>query len=162
MTHHQHKSDCARHNMPAYPNGPCDCGAELNPLQIIRDLYEGGYLDGGEFVTDELHEEIRDALDSTLIDGEQVLSPTAEAALVERIRQVKDLDYLPGDDEPRVDELISAAIAHGLAGKLPTSYRLGAPGIYPWPNWRTDRTAAEHLLIATALMAAAGDVEARR
>lgn len=22
-----HDSDCAMHNMPAYPNGPCDCGA---------------------------------------------------------------------------------------------------------------------------------------
>lgn len=22
-----HKSDCATHNEPAYPNGPCDCGA---------------------------------------------------------------------------------------------------------------------------------------
>ncbi len=25
----QHQSDCAQHNMPAYPNGPCDCGYEL-------------------------------------------------------------------------------------------------------------------------------------
>jgi hypothetical protein len=24
----QHSSDCAVHNMPAYPNGPCDCGYE--------------------------------------------------------------------------------------------------------------------------------------
>lgn len=24
-----HDSDCAKHNMPAYPNGPCDCGAEV-------------------------------------------------------------------------------------------------------------------------------------
>jgi hypothetical protein len=23
-----HASDCATHNEPAYPNGPCDCGAE--------------------------------------------------------------------------------------------------------------------------------------
>lgn len=23
-----HKSDCAAHNEPAYPNGECDCGAE--------------------------------------------------------------------------------------------------------------------------------------
>lgn len=22
-----HSSDCSVHNMPAYPNGPCDCGA---------------------------------------------------------------------------------------------------------------------------------------
>lgn len=25
-----HKSDCSVHNMPAYPNGPCDCGAALS------------------------------------------------------------------------------------------------------------------------------------
>lgn len=25
----QHSSDCSLHNMPAYPNGPCDCGAVL-------------------------------------------------------------------------------------------------------------------------------------
>lgn len=24
----QHDSGCAMHNMPAYPAGPCDCGAE--------------------------------------------------------------------------------------------------------------------------------------
>jgi hypothetical protein len=23
-----HDSDCATHNEPAYPNGPCDCGAD--------------------------------------------------------------------------------------------------------------------------------------
>ena len=23
-----HKSDCAVHNMPAYPNGECDCGKQ--------------------------------------------------------------------------------------------------------------------------------------
>lgn len=23
-----HDSDCAKHNMPAYPNGPCDCRAD--------------------------------------------------------------------------------------------------------------------------------------
>jgi len=23
----QHDSDCAQHNEPAYPNGPCDCSA---------------------------------------------------------------------------------------------------------------------------------------
>lgn len=26
-----HASDCATHNEPAYPNGPCDCGAEAPP-----------------------------------------------------------------------------------------------------------------------------------
>lgn len=25
----QHNSDCAVHNEPAYPAGPCDCGAQL-------------------------------------------------------------------------------------------------------------------------------------
>ena len=27
-----HWSDCAVHNMPAYPNGPCDCGVEQEPV----------------------------------------------------------------------------------------------------------------------------------
>lgn len=26
-----HASDCAIHNEPAYPAGPCDCGADLSP-----------------------------------------------------------------------------------------------------------------------------------
>lgn len=26
--HMQHASDCAVHNEPAYPAGPCDCGAK--------------------------------------------------------------------------------------------------------------------------------------
>jgi hypothetical protein len=30
-----HASDCAVHNMPAYPNGPCDCGFE--PSSAIRE-----------------------------------------------------------------------------------------------------------------------------
>lgn len=29
----EHYSDCAMHNMPAYPNGPCDCGAQAAPEQ---------------------------------------------------------------------------------------------------------------------------------
>jgi len=28
-TRTSHLSDCAMHNEPAYPNGPCDCGAQL-------------------------------------------------------------------------------------------------------------------------------------
>lgn len=37
-----HKSDCAVHNEPAEPNGPCDCGAEapLAQLQIERDEHQ--------------------------------------------------------------------------------------------------------------------------
>ena len=30
-----HASDCAVHNMPAYPNGPCDCGAN----KTIREAF---------------------------------------------------------------------------------------------------------------------------
>ena len=32
----QHDSDCAAHNMPAYPNGPCDC--RLNKPVEWKDL----------------------------------------------------------------------------------------------------------------------------
>lgn len=31
-----HMSSCAVHNMPAYPAGPCDCGA-VNPKPVSRD-----------------------------------------------------------------------------------------------------------------------------
>ena len=35
----QHTSDCATHNSPAYPPGPCDCGARTAELeQALRDL----------------------------------------------------------------------------------------------------------------------------
>lgn len=44
----QHASDCAVHNMPAYPNGPCDCGAIEHPDYItllgrleLADLFWG-------------------------------------------------------------------------------------------------------------------------
>lgn len=30
-----HDSDCAVHNEPAYPNGPCDCG--VDPREHITD-----------------------------------------------------------------------------------------------------------------------------
>lgn len=35
-----HKSDCAVHNEPAYPNGPCDCGAEVTTGTITWDASE--------------------------------------------------------------------------------------------------------------------------
>lgn len=31
-----HASDCARHNEPAYPNGPCDCGLSLPHIRMIN------------------------------------------------------------------------------------------------------------------------------
>jgi len=30
----EHASDCAVHNMPAYPNGPCDCGRTLGASHV--------------------------------------------------------------------------------------------------------------------------------
>jgi hypothetical protein len=43
-----HASDCAVHNSPAMPNGPCDCGADfaervLGPLpeEPSQDVYAG-------------------------------------------------------------------------------------------------------------------------
>ena len=45
MTEVLHDSDCAQHNEPAYPNGPCDCSAG-NDYQlkhsvgvILKDLH---------------------------------------------------------------------------------------------------------------------------
>ena len=34
----RHLSDCAVHNEPAYPNGPCDCGVEKRRLAAIASL----------------------------------------------------------------------------------------------------------------------------
>lgn len=34
----QHASDCAVHNEPAHPNGPCDCGASPPESSSFRDL----------------------------------------------------------------------------------------------------------------------------
>ena len=35
-----HKSDCAIHNAPAYPPGPCDCGAALSAVTMPPELCE--------------------------------------------------------------------------------------------------------------------------
>jgi hypothetical protein len=131
------------------------------PLQRVRDLFEASELDAGTTITNDVFEELRDALDSTLIDGEQVLSPTAEAVLSERIRQHKELGYLPGWDEATQLNLIAAATAHARAAITPDAYETMPPNSYPWTNWR-QRTTEEHLTIGAALLAAAGDVEARR
>lgn len=38
-----HDSDCAQHNEPAYPNGPCDCGADkLVSLKDVLELIKPG------------------------------------------------------------------------------------------------------------------------
>jgi hypothetical protein len=34
----QHTSDCAVHNMPAYPAGPCDCGAVVAPQKMLINV----------------------------------------------------------------------------------------------------------------------------
>ena len=33
-----HDSDCSVHNMPAFPNGPCDCG-ELTELEVQKATF---------------------------------------------------------------------------------------------------------------------------
>jgi hypothetical protein len=33
----EHDSDCATHNMPAYPNGPCDCSVYAATPHIERE-----------------------------------------------------------------------------------------------------------------------------
>lgn len=40
----RHKSDCATHNEPAMPNGPCDCDKEPCPVERMED--EGGPASG--------------------------------------------------------------------------------------------------------------------
>ena len=43
-----HKSDCATHNQPALPNGPCDCGADILKIgNIVRITFtDGQYQEG--------------------------------------------------------------------------------------------------------------------
>lgn len=56
-----HDSDCAVHNEPAYPNGPCDCGAEMvevadrfaHRLAMHLELFLSDY--GGKYYTDALN-----------------------------------------------------------------------------------------------------------
>ncbi len=39
-----HDSDCAKHNMPAMPNGPCDCGARdiIDMIQLAKHTHVAG------------------------------------------------------------------------------------------------------------------------
>ncbi len=42
-----HRSDCATHNEPAYPNGPCDCGVDDEHPASCGGTFEGiGTVDG--------------------------------------------------------------------------------------------------------------------
>lgn len=36
----KHDSDCATHNMPAYPNGPCNCSVSQHWRNILADLLD--------------------------------------------------------------------------------------------------------------------------
>ena len=40
----QHWSDCAVHNGPAYPAGPCDCGVKKEPIAYVTGTYNGMFL----------------------------------------------------------------------------------------------------------------------
>lgn len=35
-----HKSDCAVYNMPAYPNGECDCGKEGLFVKALKRVFK--------------------------------------------------------------------------------------------------------------------------
>lgn len=49
----QHDSDCAVHNAPALPVGPCDCGArrsrQVDPASVL-ELFKDGYLTVAEAI----------------------------------------------------------------------------------------------------------------
>ena len=42
-----HWSDCATHNMPAYPNGPCDCVVE-HPVNCGGQYNGIGFMDAAQ------------------------------------------------------------------------------------------------------------------
>lgn len=39
-----HASDCAVHNGPAYPAGPCDCGVEKEPIAYVTGTHNGRFV----------------------------------------------------------------------------------------------------------------------
>lgn len=48
----EHWSSCATHNMPAYPNGPCDCGAEIPVTEEMERVGRETLLSYGKTVGD--------------------------------------------------------------------------------------------------------------
>lgn len=51
----QHASDCAVHNMPAMPNGPCDCGQESERIDLAALARKHGIVTGLGGATDVLN-----------------------------------------------------------------------------------------------------------
>ena len=86
-----HKSDCAAHNMPAYPNGDCNCNPFVLSGDVPVDISEGDYIItspcGKRSVTkkstiDNLVESFKDAPPGKLI----VLPPTVPIEAISVIR----------------------------------------------------------------------------
>lgn len=53
-----HASDCAVHNEPALPAGPCDCGAETAALAFAKVINEKAIAQRDATIAN-LHKEIR-------------------------------------------------------------------------------------------------------
>jgi hypothetical protein len=51
-----HKSDCAVHNEPAFPNGPCDCADERARVVPVREIT---YIDVADREPEQLLRDIR-------------------------------------------------------------------------------------------------------
>lgn len=98
-----HDSDCAVHNEPAYPNGPCDCGAEMvEALEATNDnlrhelrecasklsLQKYGYkqaLHANDFLVDAL-DRIHDVLNGVYVDDIALIVNRALAANKELLK----------------------------------------------------------------------------
>ena len=60
-----HWSDCAVHNEPAYPAGPCDCGVAQEPVATIDSLEQEIYENTREFVSFNVMEWLLNRLSTT-------------------------------------------------------------------------------------------------
>lgn len=53
-----HDSDCAVHNEPAMPNGPCDCGADEVP-KLLADIEAAALRNSGPLARDHCEDQLR-------------------------------------------------------------------------------------------------------
>lgn len=75
---YEHKSDCALHNGPALPVGPCDCGAS----ELMQRAFEEASRPLIKFLNDAGHPHM------------QVIVTTTSAEMVEGVKAFNTNDYL--------------------------------------------------------------------
>ena len=106
-----HASDCAVHNEPAYPNGPCDCGAErMN--ELIAKLRDYTYT-GDSWIT---QQEAADAIER--LTAELGDLPESQSEMMAEIKRLKayaakaDIELGNLEDKLREAHAMSATLSH--------------------------------------------------